>query len=133
MLLINTHAFILPCVGIAGHRVITRSRCEDRDRDWPDFAVARIREARKLSADKLPSTPNLTQAVWKRSFVRPAENLFPRSCPHDGCRKISWFAVSLKSRPKFYFEKERPSFHTAWTEAVIVGFPVAKRLKYALT
>src|SRR5258705_2256970 len=24
-------------------------------------------------------------------------------------------AVSPKSRPKFYFEKERPSFHTAWT------------------
>src|SRR6266566_6906219 len=25
-------------------------------------------------------------------------------------------AVSPKSRPKFYFEKERPSFHTAWTQ-----------------
>src|SRR5229473_5199609 len=25
-------------------------------------------------------------------------------------------AVSSKSRPKFYFEKERPSFHTAWVK-----------------
>jgi hypothetical protein len=25
-------------------------------------------------------------------------------------------AVSPKSRPKFYFEKERPSFHTAWVK-----------------
>src|SRR6266849_4247736 len=26
-------------------------------------------------------------------------------------------AVSPKSRPKFYFKKERPSFHTAWTRS----------------
>src|SRR5882672_8834407 len=26
-------------------------------------------------------------------------------------------AVSPESRPKFYFEKERPSFHTAWTHS----------------
>src|SRR6266853_1213848 len=34
-------------------------------------------------------------------------------------------AVSPKSRPKFYFEKERPSFHTAW---VIRSRTVSKSL-----
>jgi hypothetical protein len=29
-------------------------------------------------------------------------------------------AVSPKSRPKFYFEKERPSFHTAWTAIISI-------------
>src|SRR6266853_4935175 len=28
-------------------------------------------------------------------------------------------AVSPESRPKFYFEKERPSFHTAWTHSLL--------------
>jgi len=30
-------------------------------------------------------------------------------------------AVSPKSRPKFYFEKERPSFHTAWVKNRRIG------------
>jgi hypothetical protein len=37
-------------------------------------------------------------------------------------------AVSLKSRPKFYFEKERPSFHTAW----VMDGPADENVEFAV-
>src|SRR5258705_5257807 len=41
-------------------------------------------------------------------------------------------AVSPKSRPKFYFEKECPSFHTAWTQSCHQAATCRRRAKRTL-
>ena len=49
----------------------------------------------------------------KTLLARPAENLFPWSCPHDDVGRFLGCCFP-QVEAKFYFEKERPSFHTAW-------------------
>src|SRR2546427_12235814 len=80
--------------------VITQSMCRHALRSWRTPRFWRKRHLR-------------VQAVLKRSFRRRSENLFPCRALTTDVRKFLG-SVFLQSRLKFYFEKQRPSFHTAW-------------------
>ncbi len=53
--------------------------------------------------------------LCENALRRRAENLFPCRALTTDVRKFLG-SVFLQSRLKFYFEKQRPSFHTAWVK-----------------